>query len=163
MLTLTKRAEYALIAAVHLARMAPQGVVSARELADRYHISKHLLNNVLKDMARGGLVESLRGVRGGYRLAITPSELSLGMLVETVERPVRLTACSDQADANGDHGDSDCCLMGVCPIAGPMRKVHTLLTRFFDRIKVSDIALDSCEQSLGRSIEADPVLKVLAQ
>src|SRR5262245_55281119 len=91
MLALTKRTEYALIALCHLARQ-PE-TVSARDLAHRYAVRLPLLMNVLKTLNHNGLVRSVRGAHGGYRLAVPADKLSLARVAEAIEGPMRLVKC----------------------------------------------------------------------
>jgi DNA-binding IscR family transcriptional regulator len=69
MLRLSKKADYALIAMKHLATRSDGGASSAREIAEQYDIPLELMAKVLQRLARRGLVVSLQGTRGGYRLA----------------------------------------------------------------------------------------------
>ena len=91
MLTLTRKTDYALIALSHLA--ANQGrIVSAREIAGKYRVPLALLMNLLKLCAAAGLVESVRGARGGYRLGKPPEKITLVELVEAIEGPLKLSS-----------------------------------------------------------------------
>ena len=93
MLTLTKKTEYALIAACHLANVG-QEVVSARDMAETYGVRLPLLMNVLKKLNQHGILRSVRGARGGYALAVGPKQVSLSRLIEAVEGPPRLVKCA---------------------------------------------------------------------
>jgi Rrf2 family protein len=132
MLTLTRKTEYALIAACHLAH-ADNKVVSARDIAEEHGMPLPLLMNVLKKLNRAGIVNSVRGARGGYLLAVSPEELTLDRLIESVEGPVHLVRC-----ANPDKNGRRCTLTGVCPIRGSVRKVHERLRDFLREITVAD-------------------------
>ena len=137
MLSLTRRAEYALIAVCHLARGDGQ-VVSARELARRYELSRPLLTNALKLLTRGGLVRSERGPRGGYALGVAPDAITLERLIEVVEGPVRLVRCVEPLA----ESESECGLLASCPIRHPVRKVHEKLGAFLRCVTVADLAFD---------------------
>ena len=137
MLTLTKKTEYALIAACHLATV-DQKVVSARDIAEYYGVRLPLLMNVLKSLNQYGLLRSVRGARGGYALAMGPKQISLSKLIEAVEGPPRLVKCAlPQPD------DPPCELSGACPVRAPMAKVHRMFGSFLKGITVADIAFDS--------------------
>ena len=68
MLSLTRKADYALVGLVDLARRTP-GKASARQIAESSGVPLPMLMNILKELLAGGLVCSTRGVNGGYRLA----------------------------------------------------------------------------------------------
>jgi len=151
MLTLTKKTEYALIAACHLARTG-RDVVSARDIADRYAVRLPLLMNVLKALNQAGLLNSVRGARGGYSLAVAPESITFTALIAAVESPMRLVRCAPPRAEGGPH----CELTGSCPIRQPVHKLHGKLQSFLERITVADVAFDDeyailgkCSQTIG--------------
>jgi len=135
MLSLTRKTEYALIAMSHLASK-PERLASAREIADLYRIPLPVLTNILKTLNRSGLVESERGVRGGYRLAQDPQEISLATLIGAIEGPVRLVKCSSDRKSKS-HGD--CGLMAWCPVRSPALRIHDRLHRFLEEVSLDEI------------------------
>ncbi len=140
MLGLTRKTDYALVALVHLAR-AGSKLASAREIADRYHVPLPLLVNILKTLSHAGLVESVRGARGGYRLAAEAESITLNRLITAIEGPVRLVACSAAADRVEAAGL--CELAPSCPVLSPVRKVHQRLAEFLDSVTLAEIAFDA--------------------
>lgn len=138
MIALTKKTEYAIIAACHLARCRER-VVAAREIAEHYSIRVALLMNVLKQMHRGGVVESVRGARGGYRLARDAEELTLADLIESVEGPPRLVRCAPPV--SGESGACD--LISSCPVRLPLMKAHEHLCNYLRGVTVADLTSDA--------------------
>jgi Rrf2 family protein len=63
----------------------PNRHISAAEIADKYGVSSHHLAKVLSDLARAGIVESVRGVGGGYRFAGNARRLTLMDVIHTFE------------------------------------------------------------------------------
>jgi len=137
MLSLTKKTGYGLIAMTHLARLEQGEVSSAREIAERFGVPASLLMNVLKELAAGGYVESVRGARGGYRLARPAEEITLADLVAAVEGPIRLAECV--TDLAGDDAECTCQLMARCPIADPVHRVHRRLNDFLKKVTLAEI------------------------
>ena len=127
MLQLTKRSEYALIALVHMVDREG-GVVSVRELCERYPLPKRLVAEVLKDLARAGLVTSQRGAQGGYTLAQSAEEITLGQIIGAMEGIPPLTNCETLASAR----DGGCEVHPVCPIRSPVERVREHLWRLFE-------------------------------
>ncbi len=136
MLTLTKKTEYALIAACHLVH-ADQGVVSARDISEHYGVRLPLLMNVLKLLNQGGILRSERGARGGYALAMDPEEITLADVIQAVEGPARLVRC-----AKPQPTDRHCELSGHCPLSGPLVKIDRLFTGFLDQVTIAELAFD---------------------
>ncbi len=138
MLSLTRRAEYAIIAMAHLAR-ADGDVVSAREIADEFAVPSTLLMNVLKQLHRAGLVCSARGASGGYRLALRPADINLAQVVEATDGPVRLVRCAPPLSSPAIES---CELSRSCPVRQPLQRVHEFLQDFLRTITIADVAFD---------------------
>jgi Rrf2 family protein len=81
----TTWAEYGLIAAVHLARRVGQGPVAARELAGQERLPHEYVEQILLRLRRAGLVQSVRGARGGYLLARAPAAITVRDVIEASE------------------------------------------------------------------------------
>lgn len=135
MLALTKRTEYALIAVGYLAKAEPQ-VASAREIADRFRMRTPLLMGVLKQLTRNELVSSVRGVNGGYRLAVPSRSITLLDVVTAMEGPVRVVSCVEPAP----NGSERCDLLETCPVRRPLARVQELLKQFLAGVSVAELA-----------------------
>src|ERR1700722_14546014 len=105
MLRLSKKADYALMAMKHLAlrtdprnpgKQCPDGSSSAREIAEAYDIPIELMAKVLQRLVRHGVLASHQGTRGGYLLARTPAQISVADVIQAVDGPVTVTACSTE-------------------------------------------------------------------
>ncbi|MBI9017019.1 MAG: Rrf2 family transcriptional regulator [Phycisphaerae bacterium] len=152
MLALSKKTDYGLIALCHLAT-APEVLFSARKIAENYGMSGALLMNVLKSLTRNGLVESTRGVNGGYKLLRDPANITLAELVCAIEGPPKFVACAE-IDRNVQKKDSfdqksqvfDCNLAQACPVKSPVRKVHRKMIDFLEGITIADLVNDNIGQ-----------------
>lgn len=142
MLNLSKKMDYALVALAclhqHAAVETPSPVaetVSARRIADQYGLPVALLMNLLKDLQQAGIVQSVRGPAGGYRLAKESSQISLLEVFEAVEGPVRIAQCTDPLAIVGQG----CPIQNVCPIRQPIHRLEEHLTGFLDRVTLADL------------------------
>ena len=136
MLTLTRRTDYALVALTHLARCQDR-VSSAREIAELHRVPLPILMNILKTLAQHDMVTSIRGARGGYKLAADAREISLHMVVKALEGPVHLFQCSQGAEPGAGTG---CERQGSCPFTATARKVSSRLQQFLDEVTVAELA-----------------------
>ncbi|MGH8040858.1 MAG: SUF system Fe-S cluster assembly regulator [Rudaea sp.] len=96
MLRVSKLTDYATEVMTALAA-APARVHSAQELAERVRLEAPTVSKLLKQLAHAGLIESFRGVNGGYRLARDPARISIADIVIAMEGPIGMTQCSAQA------------------------------------------------------------------
>jgi Rrf2 family protein len=125
MLRISKKADYAVFLLGVIARQgafpggsAEDSVVSAHEIARHAGLNKSVVANLLKDYAREGLLESVRGLRGGYRLARHPSEVTLREILEVVEGRFVLVDCVDMANEKADTTTrAKKSLLGLAPSA----------------------------------------------
>jgi Rrf2 family transcriptional regulator, iron-sulfur cluster assembly transcription factor len=76
---ITTWTEYSLIISLHLARRgaAGRGPVAAREIAEQERLPADYVEQILLRLRRAGLVESVRGARGGYRLGREPAQITM--------------------------------------------------------------------------------------
>src|SRR5919198_3337040 len=81
----TTWAEYGLIVSLNLAKRAGQGPVAARELAELERLPHDYVEQILLRLRRAGLVDSVRGAKGGYHLARDPQSISVKDVVEASE------------------------------------------------------------------------------
>jgi Rrf2 family protein len=81
---LQKATQFALYSVLELA-LHPQRQLSAGEIAEKYGISNNHLAKVLRDLGRAGLVESTRGVGGGYRFSGNAKRTTLLEIIEMFE------------------------------------------------------------------------------
>lgn len=114
MIRLGKLTDYATVLLTALAS-EPQRLRSAHELAGQTHVAEPTVGKLLKLLARGGLVESLRGAHGGYRLARAPEAISVADIVTAIEGPIALTECSVHS--------GDCAIESHCGVRGNWRLI----------------------------------------
>jgi len=132
LLKLTKRADYGLIAVKHLAGNGHSA--SAKEIAGAYGISVTLMAKILQKLTRTGVLASLPGTNGGYRLARDPSQISALEVIRAIDGPVLLTSC---LAAKGVCDQSE-----RCNIKEPLRKVHQAILALLGGIMISDMSRD---------------------
>jgi Rrf2 family protein len=129
MLKLSKKVEYALISLIHMDSTGRSGLVTARELSERYNIPGEILGKVLQALTRVKLVESTQGAKGGYRISRPLEQVTLGQVIEAVELPVYLVTCQDDPDS--------CSQYCACNIRDPVLRIQAQLTRFIHQISLS--------------------------
>jgi len=112
MFRFNKDMEYALISLVELTRRDPGELVSARELSERYSIPFKLLARILRSLGADGVVESVKGPKGGYRLVSDPREIHLGRIIRAVRGDEPIADCLD-ADGNCAQDDCGCTIKPI--------------------------------------------------
>lgn len=103
---LSTKGRYAVMALTDLARQDcsfGRRAVSLAEIAERQQISLSYLEQLFARLRRRGLVESVRGPGGGYRLTRPAAETSISDIVLAVDEPLKATRCKAVNDGVG-HG-----------------------------------------------------------
>ena len=106
MLRITRQADYGILLLATLAQCPGRLAWTAGDLAEHSHVPLAMVSKILKVLTRGGLLQSQRGPKGGYRLAHPPAQLTLARMVEVLDGPVALTECTG---ANGSCDQQSRC------------------------------------------------------
>ena len=94
MIKLPRKVEYGLISLIHMAEMSPGAVTTTREMAEQYRLPQELLGKILQALTKAQLIESIQGVKGGYRLRRRLADIGLGEVIEVLDGPMQLTRCT---------------------------------------------------------------------
>jgi Rrf2 family iron-sulfur cluster assembly transcriptional regulator len=106
---LSTKGRYAVMAMVDLAKHSAGQPVSLAEIAERQEISLSYLEQLFARLRKGGLVKSVRGPGGGYRLAFAASDTRISDIILAVDEPIRATRCTPGAPT-GCRGNQSRCL-----------------------------------------------------
>ena len=153
MLRLSKKADYALMAMRHLARnTSGSPSTSAREIAEQYDIPIELMAKVLQRLVRMGLLVSTQGTRGGYTLSRTPSAITVADVIEAIDGPFTVTACSTEKN--------DCEQYGKCSIRDPLWQIRERIVEALGTVTIAEMASDVTPRSEHASPAPTPVAVV---
>lgn len=90
----SSKGRYAVMAMADLAREGPGQTVTLAEIASRQEISQSYLEQLFARLRRAGIVKSVRGPGGGYRLARVAGEIDIAEIILAVDEPIRAIRCS---------------------------------------------------------------------
>jgi Rrf2 family iron-responsive transcriptional regulator len=111
------------------------GTTRIRDVAAAYSVSELNLFKIMRPLVESGIIESIRGRKGGIRLARPASEISLGEVVRATETNLNLADCFD-----GDH--RDCLLFDACGFNQALREALSAFFAVLDRYSIADVAMD---------------------
>jgi Rrf2 family protein len=146
---LSLRGEYALRAMLVLARdyQEDDSVVRIQEISERQHIPKRFLEQILNDLKSARVVESKRGVAGGYRLRRNPQQVTLAEIVRHIEGPLAPVSCVSEKF----YEKCSCPDETRCAIRSVMKEVRDAIAQQMERTTLADLA----ERS--RKLDAEPL------
>lgn len=107
---LSTKGRYAVMAMADLARNGADRAVSLGEIAGRQEISLSYLEQLFARLRKAGLVSSVRGPGGGYRLTRAAGDTAVADIVLAVDEPIRATRCSGQGTPRGCMAGGERCI-----------------------------------------------------
>lgn len=94
MMKLSTKGRYGVIAMYDLAMHAgDKEPISIKNVAERQEISEHYLEQLMGQLRKAGLVKSTRGAQGGYFLARSPKDVTVGDIIRVMEGPIAPVDC----------------------------------------------------------------------
>ena len=143
---LSRRCKYALRALYTLSRTNPAVPVAVGEIAERENIPKKFLEAILVQLRNSGVVESHIGKKGGYRLAKSPGEITIGAVIRIIDGPLAPLPCASES---AFRVCEECVGRGRCETRVIMRQVRDAIAHVLDRTTLAQ----ACKKS-----DAEPEL-----
>jgi Rrf2 family protein len=119
----------------HLAQKPGAQSSSAREIAEQYDIPIELMAKVLQRLVRTGFLMSTQGTRGGYTLSRPPAAVSVADVIQAIDGPFTVTACSTE--------NNDCEQYGKCSIRDPLWQIRERLVATLGTVTIAEMAADN--------------------
>ena len=132
---ISTKGRYALRIMVDLAQHDGDTPVSVREIAQRQDISGKYMEQIISVLSRAGLLRSVRGAQGGYHLAKSPEEISVGMILRATEGDLAPAECVGPDNL-------PCERSGVCPSHIVFTRVYSAINGVIDGIFLCDLMPD---------------------
>ena len=142
---LSTKGRYGLRALNDLAMYGEEEAVSIQSISARQQISDSYLEQLVRKLKRAGLVNSVRGAQGGYRLAKPAEEISVGDVLRALEGSIEAVSCGKEHNAN-------CLGEDLCVARYVWQKVNKSIQETVDSITISQLVEES------RRIKKDPEL-----
>ena len=136
---LSLRGEYALRALLVLGLKYGEAVVRIQTISEHQNIPKRFLEQILNDLKSAGIVQSRRGVAGGYRLAKPPEEITLAAVVRHIEGALAPVSCVSERF----YEKCSCPDETRCAIRSVMKEVREAIVKVVERVTIADL----CERS----------------
>ena len=138
---ISTRGRYALRMMLDLAANQADGYVALKDVAARQGISKKYLEQIIPVLNRAGLLQTARGVQGGYRLTRRPEEYTLGDVLRATEATLARVACLES-------GAESCPRQGDCLTYPVWLGLDKVVNDYLDSITLQDI-LDRRQNAVG--------------
>lgn len=147
MIKLSRLTDYGVVVMAQMAQDL-SAMKTAPELAAATGVPSPTVAKLLKLLMKGGLVESWRGVNGGYTLTRNIDEITAADIIEVLEGPVALTACVDGSD-------TDCGVESLCPMRGGWEKINRAILAALEDVSLAELSQPADFLMAGVSTDAD--------
>ncbi len=144
---LSLRGEYALRALLVLGLNYDKPLVRIQAISDQQRIPKRFLEQILNDLKSAGLVQSKRGVAGGYRLARSPEQITLAAIVRHIEGALAPVSCVSQRF----YEKCSCPDESRCAIRSAMQEIRQAVVQIAERVTIAEL----CARS--RALQGQPL------
>src|SRR6266581_219998 len=136
---LSLRGEYALRALLVLGLNYGQPVIRIQTISQQQNIPKRFLEQILNDLKSAGLVQSKRGVAGGYRLARRPEQITLAAVVRHIEGALAPVRCVSERF----YEKCSCPDESRCAIRSVMKEIREAVVQIAERTTIADLCARS--------------------
>jgi Rrf2 family protein len=148
--TLSKKCKYALRALYRLTREYDTGPVLISRVAEREGIPRKFLEAILLQLKLAGIVDSRKGRRGGYFLAVPPTSITLGSIIRTVDGPLAPLPCARGA---APQPCAECSGKPICETRVVMREVRDAIAGVLDHTTLAAICSSAPEEEAALSYD----------
>jgi len=132
---LSVRGEYALRALLVLGLNYDHSVTRIQTISEQQNIPKRFLEQILNDLRSAGVVQSKRGVAGGYRLARRPEEITLAVVTRHIEGALAPVSCVSERF----YEKCSCPDESRCAIRSVMKEVREAVVRIMERVTIAEL------------------------
>ena len=132
MIRMTRLTDYGILLLTLFARDPRRPMRSARDLAEESRLPRPTVSKVLKVLARNGLLEAHRGVKGGFTLARRPEEVTVADVVSALEGPIGVTECTAHAGR--------CGLERICVVRSNWRTINRAVIEALRKVTLAEMA-----------------------
>ena len=132
---LSLRGEYTLRALLVLGQNYRQPVLRIQTISEQQNIPKRFLEQILNELKSAGVVESKRGVAGGYRLALPPERITLAKVIRHMEGALAPISCVSERF----YEKCSCPDEAKCGIRSVMKEVRDAIAKILENITVADL------------------------
>ena len=133
---ISKKTKYGLNAVTYLALEFDKGAVLISEMAESQKMPKKFLEAILLELKNRGILQSKKGKGGGYALAKSPKDITIGQIVRALEGPLAPVSCVSQTA----YKKCDECLdEHCCGIRMVMNEVREAMSNILDKRSLADV------------------------
>ena len=129
---ISTKGRYSLRMMLDLAEHQNDGYVALKDIAERQHISKKYLEQIVPILNKSNILRTNRGFQGGYRLAKDPAKYTVGEILRLTEGSLSPVTCLE-------HDPIECERSGECATLPVWQGLYRVINEYLDGITLQDI------------------------
>ena len=131
MIRISRLTDYGIVLMTHMAAHSER-VHNATEVASEAHLPGPTVSKLLRLLTKEGLLESHRGVKGGYGLARRAEQITVGHIIAALEGPVAITTCTNDSPGECEHEP-------LCPVRSHWYLINVAIRQALDSVTLADM------------------------
>lgn len=135
---ISTRSRYALRIMLDISMRKTQEYVSLKDISINQEISEKYAEQIINMLNKAGMVQSIRGSKGGYKLIKSPSEYTIGSILRVTEGRLALVPCVEE-------GENCCDRISTCATNGLWRKINNAISNIVDNMTLQDLVNSEIE------------------
>ncbi len=139
MLRITRQTDYGIVLLTQYVGRAPGASFAAKDLASLTRLPVPMVSKILKLLAKDGLLESQRGAKGGYSLAVPPTNISVARVIAALEGPISMTHCVSVDDRGRE---TECENTEHCPVRPNWQRINQVVQDALARVTIAEMVSD---------------------
>lgn len=128
---LSKNSEYALRIMLYFAKKGNDAIIQNKEISVNEEISKFIVDQITSRLRRAGLIKSIRGCEGGYKLAKPKNSITIGNIVKAIEGNINILNCCKDS--------SMCKKSSFCKPHSIWKEINYKIQKLLEKYKLGDI------------------------
>lgn len=133
---ISKKTDYAIRMLAELVR-SNDAVISVRYAAEKNDVPYSFARSIQHDLVQAGIISSVRGSRGGMKLAVDPSQTTLLQIVEAIQGPICVAECNTSASEDGS-----CPFRASCAFNAVWCEAECILRDYFDAVTLQQVVIE---------------------
>ena len=143
---ISTKGRYAMRVMLDLAERDTNTFVPLKEMAEKQEISVKYMESIITNLSKAGLVEGVRGKKGGYRLTRKPEEYAAEEIIRIADHPIAPVACLVDPDYN-------CAKESSCRMKPVYDRLNSVISGYLGSLTLKDILDGNLDRGILENVE----------
>lgn len=137
-MNISTRGRYGLRALIELSMLSREGPVNLRDLSEKQNMSLNYLEQIFYKLRKAGIVQSIRGAKGGYLLALKEDKITVSQVINALDGPISFSNCD-----NPDLREKSCTGPSTCITRVLWKELEDKIDQMLSSITLKDLRTEN--------------------